>query len=84
MQPACRTSLFPCFLPALTLPLRPCAPVLPQEPVLFSGTVRSNLDPFDSHSDPELWAALGVVALKDYVKGLGGWSGWLGPVQEDC
>lgn len=40
--------------------------------MLFSGSVRSNIDPFDSHSDPELWAALGVVALKDYVKSLGG------------
>ncbi|KAG2454612.1 hypothetical protein HYH02_000453 [Chlamydomonas schloesseri] len=55
-------------------PARTALSAIPQEPVLFSGTVRSNLDPFDSHTDPELWAALGVVALKDYVKGLGGLS----------
>lgn len=32
--------------------------------MLFSGTVRSNLDPFDKHSDAELWDALAHVALK--------------------
>ncbi|KAG2436423.1 hypothetical protein HXX76_006727 [Chlamydomonas incerta] len=55
-------------------PARTALSAIPQEPVLFSGSVRSNLDPFDAHSDPELWAALGVVALKDYVKTLGGLS----------
>ena len=35
-----------------------------QDPVLFSGTVRSNLDPFDRHTDPDLWAALNHVNLK--------------------
>lgn len=38
--------------------------VLVQDPVLFSGTVRSNLDPFDRHTDPELWEALNHVNLK--------------------
>ncbi|KAI8853983.1 hypothetical protein BC829DRAFT_439467 [Chytridium lagenaria] len=32
--------------------------VIPQEPVLFTGTVRSNLDPFGSIADVDLWAAL--------------------------
>lgn len=38
--------------------------------MLFSGTVRSNLDPYGRHSDAELWDALGHVALKDVVAAL--------------
>jgi ABC-type multidrug transport system fused ATPase/permease subunit len=37
--------------------------VIPQEPVLFSGTLRSNLDPFDEHTDLELYNALERVHL---------------------
>ena len=37
--------------------------ILPQEPVLFSGTIRSNLDPFGEHSDVELYEALAQVHL---------------------
>ncbi|GLI60927.1 hypothetical protein VaNZ11_003158 [Volvox africanus] len=47
---------------------------IPQEPVLFSGTVRSNLDPWGHHSDSEIWVALGVVALHKYVQSIGGLS----------
>ncbi|KAJ3059615.1 hypothetical protein HK102_009904 [Quaeritorhiza haematococci] len=32
--------------------------IIPQDPVLFSGTLRSNLDPFDEHNDAALWQAL--------------------------
>lgn len=32
--------------------------IIPQDPVLFSGTLRSNLDPFSEHSDASLWGAL--------------------------
>ncbi|EGF81682.1 hypothetical protein BATDEDRAFT_19380 [Batrachochytrium dendrobatidis JAM81] len=41
--------------------------VIPQEPVLFSGTVRSNLDPFSQYQDSELWSALERANLKPTV-----------------
>lgn len=41
-----------------------------QDPVLFSGSVRTNLDPYSRHSDAELWDALGHVALKEVVAAL--------------
>ncbi|KAK9869793.1 hypothetical protein WA026_003525 [Henosepilachna vigintioctopunctata] len=44
--------------------------IIPQEPVLFSGTVRKNLDPFDEFSDEILWNALEQVELKEMVNNL--------------
>lgn len=40
---------------------------IPQDPVLFSATVRFNLDPYGRSTDAEIWAALDVVALKSLV-----------------
>ncbi|CAG8720739.1 46294_t:CDS:2 [Gigaspora margarita] len=43
--------------------LRSNITIIPQDPVLFNGTIRSNLDPFNKHSDLELWNALCHVHL---------------------
>ncbi|GAX82138.1 hypothetical protein CEUSTIGMA_g9566.t1 [Chlamydomonas eustigma] len=46
--------------------------IIPQDPVLFSGTIRGNLDPWDTHPDAALWEALEAVQLKVAVQELGG------------
>lgn len=38
--------------------LRSRLAIIPQDPTLFKGTIRSNLDPFNEHTDAELWSAL--------------------------
>lgn len=50
--------------------LRSCISIIPQEPVLFSATLRHNLDPFKKCTDAELWQALQQVELKDAVESL--------------
>lgn len=50
--------------------LRSRIAIIPQEPVLFSGTLRSNLDPFDSHDDDVLHDAMKRACLSG-VNGAG-------------
>jgi ATP-binding cassette, subfamily C (CFTR/MRP), member 1 len=57
--------------------LRPALSIIPQEPVVFSGTVRSNLDPWGETSDNQMWDVLRQVGLDTAAKSAGGLDGRL-------
>lgn len=44
--------------------------IIPQDPSLFSGSIRKNLDPFEEHSDEDLWKALREANLEQLVQSI--------------
>uniref|UniRef100_A0A3Q1BLK2 ATP-binding cassette, sub-family C (CFTR/MRP), member 9 n=1 Tax=Amphiprion ocellaris TaxID=80972 RepID=A0A3Q1BLK2_AMPOC len=59
-----------CKLPLQTLRSR--LSIILQDPVLFSGSIRFNLDPERTCTDDRLWEALEIAQLKNMVKALAG------------
>lgn len=49
--------------------LRSKLTIIPQDAVLFSGTLRLNLDPFEVYSDEEVWKTVELAHLKDFISG---------------
>lgn len=50
--------------------LRSRLTIIPKDPVVFTGTLRLNLDPFDVHNDADIWNALELSHLKPFVSSL--------------
>ncbi|ETE72132.1 Multidrug resistance-associated protein 1, partial [Ophiophagus hannah] len=44
--------------------------IIPQDPILFSGSLRMNLDPFEQYSDDDVWMSLELAHLKAFVSSL--------------
>ncbi|CAG8665356.1 31006_t:CDS:10 [Gigaspora margarita] len=50
--------------------LRSKIAIIPQEPVIFAGTIKSNLDPFNKCSEDEIWKALEAAHLDEKVRSM--------------
>jgi len=60
--------------------IRSALTIIPQEPTLFTGTVRYNIDPADQYTDEQIWSALELTHLDEVIRNLDG--GLYGTVSE--
>lgn len=50
--------------------LRSKLSIIPQEPILFTGTIRQNVDPTETYPDDEIWRAIDLSHLGTFLRGL--------------